>query len=69
MSIVNELSSDIAIAMFTEKRAHDGLHRQALSEVVLEFHRTLRRLTIEARQSRQSQDTCPPFNRAARGGR
>ena len=65
MSIANELSSDVAAAMFTGKQEHELSHKEDLSEIMLEFHRTLRRLTREARRDRRAQLTLFPFNSRA----
>lgn len=53
MSIANELSCDVATAMLTERA--DVQTRSAsddLTDIVLEVHTTLRRLTNEARRRR-----------------
>ena len=53
MSIANELSCDVATAMLADRA--DGRRDAAggdLTDIVLEVHTTLRRLTNEARQRR-----------------
>lgn len=53
MSIAHELSCDVATAMLTERE--DGQAEapgEALTDIVLEVHSTLRQLTTEARQRR-----------------
>ncbi|MGH9900841.1 MAG: hypothetical protein ACRD68_03275 [Pyrinomonadaceae bacterium] len=60
MSIANELSCDVAAAMLAQREGRINTGRQELTEIVLEFHSTLRRLTGEARQRRRSQILLPP---------
>lgn len=48
MSIVNELSSDVAIAVLALRES--TISKKDLTEIVLKFHTTLRDLTIEARR-------------------
>ena len=55
MSIANELSSDVATALFARKEAKADLETKGLTNIVLEVHSTLRRLMAEARQRRHSQ--------------
>lgn len=68
MSIAHELSCDVATAMLTERA--DERHTAAegdLTEIVLEVHTTLRRLTNEARRRRRAQahDAATPQTNAA----
>ncbi len=55
MSIAHELSCDVATAMLTERA---GERREAaaddLTDIVLEVHTTLRRLTNEERRRRRA---------------
>ncbi|MGB7924284.1 MAG: hypothetical protein WCF57_13660 [Pyrinomonadaceae bacterium] len=55
MSIANELSSEVATAVFTRTREKAELEPKGLTKVVLEVHSTLRRLMADARQRRRSQ--------------
>ena len=70
MSIAHELSCDVATAMLTERA---GERREAaagdLTDIVLEVHTTLRRLTNEARRRRRAQgsDALAPQTNAASG--
>ena len=53
MSIAHELSCDVATAMLTERPDERGAAAGGdLTDIVLEVHTTLRRLTNEARQRR-----------------
>jgi hypothetical protein len=54
MSIANELSSDIATAVFTRHEEKAETEAKGLTEIVLEVHTTLRRLTDAARRHRLS---------------
>lgn len=72
MSIANELSSDVATALFARKEAKADLETKGLTNIVLEVHSTLRRLMAEARQHRHSQlftatSSSSPNARAASG--
>ncbi len=60
MSIANELSCDVAAAMLTSKEGHTTVGNKALTDIVLEFHTTLRRLMGESRQHRRSQILITP---------
>lgn len=54
MSIVNELSCDVAVAMLTHKNdPQDATSNSDLTGIVYEFHSTLRRLNGAARQRRR----------------
>ena len=55
MSIANELSSDVATAVFTRQEEKAEIEAKGLTEIVLEVHSTLCRLTAAARQHRRSQ--------------
>jgi hypothetical protein len=50
MSIANELSSEVATAVFTRQREQTEIEPKGLTKIVLEVHSTLRRLMAEARQ-------------------
>lgn len=68
MSIANELSCDVATAMLTERA--DEQTRGAsgdLTDIVLEVHTTLRRLTNEARR-RRAQVLVEPAPQTPGGG-
>ncbi len=71
MSIANELSCDVAAAVLTRRGNHNQVKDQSLTEIVLEFHSTLRRLTGQERQRRRSQFVLiappPPNTNAASG--
>jgi hypothetical protein len=49
MSIANELSSEVATAVFTRQGEQAKIEPQGLTKIVLEVHSTLRRLMAEAR--------------------
>ena len=53
MSIANELSSDIATALFTRQEEKSEIETKGLTNIVLEVHSTLRRLMADARQQRR----------------
>lgn len=55
MSIANELSCDLVAAMLAHKEGQTKTNGKALTEIVLEFHSTLRHLTGEERQRRRAQ--------------
>lgn len=55
MSIANELSCDVVAAMLAQKEGRAKTNSKALTEIVLEFHSTLRHLTGEERQRRRAQ--------------
>lgn len=72
MSIANELSSDVAAAVLArnENKAHTDA--QGLIDILLDFHSTLRALTIEERRRRLPSKINPaeslsPLKRAAFG--
>lgn len=54
MSIANELSSEIASAVFTRKGEKAEIEPKGLTKIVLEVHSTLRRMMADARQRRLS---------------
>lgn len=54
MSIANELSSEVATAVFTRQGERAAIEPKGLTQIVLEVHSTLRRLTADARQRRRS---------------
>jgi hypothetical protein len=66
MSIANELSTDIAAALLTDKTDDSRLARRELAEVVMEVHSTLRRLTAEARRENRGRGASPDAPPAAR---
>ena len=72
MSIANELSSDVATALFTRKEEKAEIETNGLTKIVLEVHSTLRRLMADARQRHRSRlsttASLPPDARAASGG-
>jgi len=57
VSIANELSTDVAVAVLTRSEHSATAHAEArkLSDVVLEVFFTLQRLTSEAKHHRRSQ--------------
>jgi hypothetical protein len=60
MSIANELSCDVAAAMLAHKDAPQSeTSNRNLTEIVFEFHSTLRQLTGEARQRRRRSQILP----------
>jgi hypothetical protein len=67
MSIANELSSDIATALFTRQEEKAELEKKGLTNIVLEVHSTLRRLMADARRHSQLSTAIapPPHARAA----
>ncbi len=73
MSIANELSCDVVAAMLAQKEGRAKTNSKALTEIVLEFHSTLRHLTDEERQRRRAQilfapESTPPDNFKAASG-
>jgi len=73
MSIANELSCDVVAAMLARKEDQTKSNSKALTEIVLEFHSTLRHLTDEERQRRRAQilvtpEPAPPYNSRAASG-
>ena len=73
MSIANELSCDVVAAMLAQKEGRAKTNSEALTEIVLEFHSTLRHLTDEERQRRRAQilftpESTPPDNFKAASG-
>ncbi len=68
MSIANELSSDIAAALFT--RTEEGAEKElkGLTAVVLEVHSTLRRLAAELRRRSRLPPASPPMETGAASG-
>lgn len=58
MTIHNELSSDIAAAIFTHKKPNQEL--QELKEIILSVHSTLQKMSQEAsRRETQSEPQTP----------
>ncbi|HEX8072164.1 MAG TPA: hypothetical protein VF546_19615 [Pyrinomonadaceae bacterium] len=55
MSIANELSCEVAAAVFAARPPDTGPDTEQLGELVLTLHTTLRRLTDEARHRRRAQ--------------
>ena len=60
MAIANELSSEIAAAILSEKKTPEELDR--LKDVILRVHTTLQKLSEEAREKR-SRDPGQRINR------
>ena len=50
MSIANELSSEVATAIFTRQAGQAAIEPKGSTKIVLEVHSTLRRLMADARQ-------------------
>jgi len=74
MSIANELSCDVAAAIFTRKEDEPSSSQRELAQVLLVVHTTLRDLTAESRRAagraRKSSEASPrPGESAASGGR
>ena len=63
MSIANELSSEVAVAVLTGN-TDTQQNSTDLSAVVLEFHSTIQRLTAETRRLRRDSRT-PPSSKTA----
>ena len=59
MSIAHELSSDVAAAVFVRKDGESKADTKVLTEIVLQFHSTVRGLTMKARERRRAQ-LAPP---------
>ncbi len=55
MSIANELSCDVVAAMLARREDQTESNSEDLTEIVLEFHSTLRHLTDEERRRRRAQ--------------
>lgn len=74
MSIANELSCDVAAAMFMRKEEAPASQRE-LAQVLLTVHSTLRHLTAESRRMNSRARKSPavmmpkPGESAASGGR
>jgi len=70
MSIANELSCDVAAAVLMRQENYNQVKDQSLTQIVLEFHSTLRHLTGQERQRRRSQFVllAPPPNTNAASG-
>jgi hypothetical protein len=65
MSIANELSCDVAAAVFTEADEQTGSDAEQMTELVLTLHTTLRQMTDAARDRRRAQRaqrTATPYN-------
>lgn len=77
MSIAHELSSDVAAAVFVRKEGESKADTKVLTEIVLQFHSTVRGLTMKARGRRRAQlaSSLPPTllpstnSKTASGGR
>ena len=69
MSIANELSSDVATALFTRQVEKAEIETKGLTKIILEVHSTLSRLMADTRQRRRSRlftaTAPPPHARAA----
>lgn len=59
MSIASELSCDVATAILSREGADAEPASGGLTDVVREFHTTLRQLTAEARRIRRTQLLTP----------
>lgn len=59
MSIVRELSTDVAVELLASRKGESPHDASRLAEVVLEVHSTLRRLNVEARRKRRGRVTLP----------
>lgn len=69
MSIVHELSCDVAAAMLAEREAVPSNFQEGeLTDIVLEFHSTLRRLMREARRSSLNSQFFPASDGTATDG-
>lgn len=69
MSIVHELSCDVAAAMLAESEGVPSQFEDGeLTDIVLEFHSTLRRLTREARRSSLNSQFFPASDETAADG-
>lgn len=70
MSIAHELSCDVAAAILGEREEGrpDAAADRGLTDVVLEVHATLRRLTREARRGRLNSQFFPASDRPAPDG-
>ena len=55
MSIANELSCDVAAAVFAKQETQAQTDKEQLTELVLTLHTTLRQMTNEARDRRRAQ--------------
>ena len=60
MSIANELSCDVAAAVFAKQEAQVQPDAEQLTELVLTLHTTLRQMTSEARDRRRAQLSARP---------
>jgi hypothetical protein len=60
MSIANELSCDVAAAVFAKQEAPVQTDTEQLTELVLTLHTTLRQMTNEARDRRRAQLSARP---------
>ncbi len=71
MSIANELSSDVAVAVLAHEQGEPTIEPQELLGVILEVHTTLRHLTAQARaagRAPQSSTGHSTTSEAAAGG-
>lgn len=62
MSIAHELSSDVAAAVFVRKEGEAKADTKVLIEIVIQFHSTVRGLTIKARERRRAQLITPTLS-------
>jgi hypothetical protein len=62
MAISNELSSEIAAAILSEKKSPQELHR--LKEIILRVHSTLQKMSAEARAD-SAPEVKPPTTAAS----
>ncbi|MBA2338834.1 MAG: hypothetical protein H0V88_00415 [Pyrinomonadaceae bacterium] len=71
MSIANELSTDVAVAVLTrpENSTSAPPDSRELSNVVLEVYFTLQRLTLEAKDYRRSQPRFAPTSSPPANGK
>lgn len=61
MSIANELSSDVAIAVLARRDVSVDANANALQQVVLSLHHTLQHLKREAREARRKSVAAQPW--------
>jgi hypothetical protein len=71
MSIVNELSSEVAAALLSRENEESSAESGKLKDVVMRVHSTLREMKAEARQEGLSRRNLfePPVGRSASGRR
>ena len=68
MSIVHELSSEVAAAMLARQDDESSRSAGDLAEVVIEVHSTLRKLTAEGRRQRARRRGPADASRSASAG-